>query len=69
MSPSPDTGTEPNLGMILEQVAKEKGIEKKVLIASVEAAIHKAAQASFGATRELEARYNEDAGQDRKSVV
>jgi len=49
--------------MILEQVAKEKGIEKKVLIASVEAAIHKAAQASFGATRELEARYNEDAGQ------
>ncbi len=63
MSPSPDTGTEPNLGMILEQVAKEKGIEKKVLIASVEAAIHKAAQASFGATRELEARYNEDAGQ------
>lgn len=63
MSPSPDTGTELNLGMILEQVAKEKGIEKKVLIASVEAAIHKAAQASFGATRELEARYNEDAGQ------
>jgi transcription termination/antitermination protein NusA len=57
------TGIETNLGFILEQVAREKGIEKKVLTETVEAAIHKAAQSVFGATRELEARFNEDTGQ------
>jgi transcription termination/antitermination protein NusA len=62
-SPPDFAGNDTNLGMILEQVAKEKGIDKKVLIESVEAAIHKAAQSAFGATRELEARFNEDSGQ------
>ncbi|MBI5536249.1 MAG: transcription termination/antitermination protein NusA [Deltaproteobacteria bacterium] len=62
-SPPDFAGSDTNLGMILEQVAKEKGIEKKVLIESVEAAIHKAAQSAFGATRELEARFSEDSGQ------
>jgi len=57
--PSPDT----SLGSILEQVAKEKGIEKKILVETIEAAILKAAQSVFGPTRELEARFNEDSGQ------
>ena len=52
-----------NLGGILDQVAKEKGIEKKILIETIEAAILKAAQSVFGPTRELEARFNEDSGQ------
>src|SRR5258707_11164606 len=51
-----------NLGFILEQVAKEKGIEKKILVETIEAAILKAAQSVFGPTRELEARFNEDVG-------
>jgi transcription termination/antitermination protein NusA len=54
---------ETNLGFILEQVAKEKGIEKKVLVETIEAAILKAAQSAFGPTRELEARFNEEGGQ------
>jgi transcription termination/antitermination protein NusA len=49
------------IGMV-EQVAREKGIEKKVLIETMEAAIQKAAQAAFGPTRELEARFNEETG-------
>jgi transcription termination/antitermination protein NusA len=57
------SGVETNLGFILEQVAKEKGIEKKILIETIEAAILKAAQSAFGPTRELEARFNEDSGQ------
>lgn len=57
------TGIETNLGFILEQVAREKGIEKKVLIETVEAAILKAAQSAFGPTRELEPRFNEETGQ------
>ncbi|MFO0658846.1 MAG: transcription termination factor NusA [Polyangiaceae bacterium] len=54
---------ETNLGFILEQVAREKGIEKDVLLRTVEAAILKAAQGVFGAERELEARFNEETGQ------
>ena len=62
-TPSPATSSEASLGNILEQVAKEKGIEKKVLVETIEAAILKAAQSVFGPTRELEAKYDEDSGQ------
>ncbi|MET0412646.1 MAG: transcription termination factor NusA [Polyangiaceae bacterium] len=51
-----------SLGMIVDQVAQEKGIDKAVLVETMEAAILKAAQAVFGPTRELEARYNGDTG-------
>src|SRR5215218_6691484 len=61
MAAMPSTDT--SLGSILEQVAKEKGIEKKVLVETIEAAILKAAQSVFGPTRELEARFNDDTGQ------
>jgi len=51
------------LGQILDVVSKEKGIDRKVLVETIEAAIHKAAQSVFGPTRELEARFNEETGQ------
>ncbi len=50
------------LGSIVEQVAQEKGIDKQILIETMEAAILKAAQAAFGPNRELEARFNTDTG-------
>src|SRR3954467_5391872 len=50
------------LGSIVDQVAQEKGIDRQVLIETMEAAILKAAQAAFGPTRELEARFNEETG-------
>ncbi len=49
-----------DLGTIVEQVAQEKGIDKKVLIVTMEAAILKSAKAALGPTRELEARFNEE---------
>lgn len=52
-----------NLFLVIEQVAKEKGIDRDVLMGTVEAAILKAAQGVFGAERELEARFNPDTGQ------
>ncbi len=55
-------GFEANLGHIVEQVAQEKGIDRAVLIETMEAAILKAAQAAFGQNRELEARFNKDSG-------
>lgn len=59
LSSSSDT----SLGSILEQVAKDKGIDKKVLVETIEAAILKAAQSAFGPTRDLEARFNDETGQ------
>src|SRR6186713_3419548 len=51
-----------DLGSIVDQVAEEKGIDKQILVETMEAAILKAAQAAFGPTRELEARFNEESG-------
>lgn len=55
-------GWDVDLGSILEQVAQEKGIDKRILVETMEAAILKAAQAAFGQTRELEARFNDETG-------
>jgi N utilization substance protein A len=56
-------GFDTNLGTIIDQVAQEKGIDRRVLVETMEAAILKAAQAAFGQNRELEARFNDDNGQ------
>jgi N utilization substance protein A len=57
-----EAGFEGNLGHIIDEVARDKGIDRQILIETMEAAILKAAQAAFGPTRELEARYNEETG-------
>ena len=62
-APPNASGIDASLGLVIEQVAKEKGIDKQVLVESIEAAIHKAAQSAFGAARELEARFNDESGQ------
>ena len=54
---------QPNLAMVLEQVGKDKGIDKKVLIQTLEQAILTAAKKVFGLERELEAQFNEESGQ------
>ncbi|HUT79282.1 MAG TPA: transcription termination factor NusA [Polyangia bacterium] len=50
------------LNMILDQVSRDKGIDKEILIEAIEAAILTAAKRSFGQGRELEARFNEQTG-------
>ncbi|MCK9462583.1 MAG: transcription termination factor NusA [Proteobacteria bacterium] len=50
------------LNMILEQVGRDKGIDKKVLVEAIEAAILTAAKRTFGQNRELEAHFNEETG-------
>jgi N utilization substance protein A len=52
-----------NLTQAIDVVAKEKGLDRGRLVATVEEAILKAAQSVFGATRELEAKFNEETGQ------
>jgi N utilization substance protein A len=53
---------QPNLTMVLEQVGKDKGIDVKVLLQTLEQAILTAAKKVFGTHRELEAQYNEEIG-------
>jgi transcription termination/antitermination protein NusA len=51
-----------NLNMVLDQVSKDKGIEKIVLIKALEEAILAAAKRTFGPERNLNATYNEEKG-------
>ena len=47
-----------NLNLVLDQVAKDKGIERGVLIATLEDAMKTAAKKHFGQERSLEAKYD-----------
>jgi N utilization substance protein A len=52
-----------NLNHILEQVEKEKGISREVLIEAVEAALLSAAKKKYGNQKEIEASYNDELGE------
>ncbi len=53
----------PNLNYLIEQVGKDKGIPKEIIIATLEEAMLKAAQKTFGIDEDIEAQYNEDLGE------
>lgn len=52
----------PNLSAMLDVVAKEKGIERSVLVNTIENAVLSAARKHLGGDRELVAKFNERAG-------
>jgi N utilization substance protein A len=52
-----------NLTNIIDQVGKDKGIDKAVLIDALESALLKAAEKRFGANKEIEAHYQEETGE------
>jgi transcription termination/antitermination protein NusA len=51
-----------NLNLVLDQVAKDKGIERPVLVATLEDAMKTAAKKHFGQDRNLEAKYESEKG-------
>src|SRR6266508_2597691 len=53
---------QPNLNMVIDQVGKDKNIDRKILVQTLEQAILTAAKKSFGQHREMEAQYNEETG-------
>ena len=53
------------LGLVLDQVAKDKNIDREVLVEALEQAILTAAKRTFGMHREMEAKFNEDTGRGR----
>lgn len=55
-------GANPNLNLIIDQVAKDKGIDRSVIVDLLEQAILTAAKKTFGAERNLEAEYSPEKG-------
>jgi N utilization substance protein A len=54
---------QPDLNRVIEQVSKEKGIDKTIVISAVEEMMHSAARRTFGAERNIESRFNADLGE------
>jgi N utilization substance protein A len=50
------------LGLVLDQVSKDKNIDRAVLVETLEQAILTAAKRAFGLQREMEAKFNEETG-------
>lgn len=52
-----------NLNHIIDQVVKDKGIDRAVLVEALESAVLSAANKKFRNTRDLEAHYNDEIGE------
>ncbi len=52
-----------DLNRVIEQVSKEKGIDKTILISALENAMVSAAKRTFGHQRKIEAQYNSEIGE------
>ena len=50
------------LSLVLDQVSKDKNIDRQVLVETLEQAILTAAKRAFGMQREMEAKFNEETG-------
>ncbi|MGA8279750.1 MAG: NusA N-terminal domain-containing protein, partial [Desulfobacterales bacterium] len=48
---------------VVEQVSKDKGISREVLIKALEEALKSAARKKFGNKMEIEVQYNEEVGE------
>jgi len=51
------------LTRMIDQVGKDKGIDKKIIIEAVEMAMETAARKKFGVNKEIEAHFNEESGE------
>jgi N utilization substance protein A len=52
-----------DLNRVIEQVSKEKGIDKSIVVNAVEEMMHSAARRTFGPDRKIESRFNVDLGE------
>lgn len=52
-----------DLKRILDQISRDKGIDRQLLIDAIEEAVMSAAKKKYGQRRELEARYNDEIGE------
>jgi N utilization substance protein A len=54
-----------DVGQIIAQLGKEKGIDKNVIIDAIKEALESAARKKFGANKILEATHDPDPGNSR----
>ena len=52
-----------DLGRLIEQLGKDKGIDRSVVIEAIEQGMELAARKKYGTYREIEAKYNEEVGE------
>jgi len=52
-----------NLKRIIDQISRDKGIEKALLIEAIEEAVRSAARKKYGSRRDIEVQYNEETGE------
>ncbi|MFW8601636.1 transcription termination factor NusA [Desulfobacterota bacterium M19] len=52
-----------NLRRIIDQISRDKGIDRQMLIEGLEEAVMSAAKKKFGMRREMEAQFNEETGE------
>ena len=52
-----------DLNRVIEQVSKEKGIDRTIVINAIEEMMHSAARRTFGPDRNIESRYNNEVGE------
>ena len=52
-----------DLNRVIEQVSKEKGIDKTIVVNAVEEMMHSAARRTFGPDRNIESRFNSEIGE------
>ncbi len=52
-----------DLKRIIDQISRDRGFDKTLLIEAIEEAVHSAARKKFGSRREIEVRYNEEYGE------
>lgn len=57
------TNTFSELSRLIDQVSKERGIDKKIVIDSIVHGLLSAARKKYGTYRDIEAKYNDDTGQ------
>ena len=52
-----------NLKRIIDQISRDKGIEKSLLIEAIEEAVRSAARKKYGSRRDIEVQYNDETGE------
>jgi len=52
-----------DLKRIIDQISRDRGFDRKLLIGAIEEAVQSAAKKKLGSRREIEVRYNEEYGE------
>src|SRR5262249_56781259 len=58
-----ETSMLPDLNRVIEQVSKEKGIDRQIIVEALKDAMLSAAKRTYGADKKIEAQWNSEIGE------